>query len=136
MHLQRAQEVDQVPGVVGLNVIGKRWHGSAVETGHEDSIEIRVRRTALEAGITFAAAEIVRTDRLILTVGQGCSRGPISLALWAVTLPAFHLRKQCFAMCDAFHGDRGLGRNFDRLTRLFFLPTWREDLDVSNQVGP
>src|SRR3984885_50486 len=47
--LQGAQEMHQVPCVVGLDHIGKRRHRRSVEAGHEDPVQIAVRVAAHES---------------------------------------------------------------------------------------
>ena len=91
MYLQRAQEMHQIPSVVGLNVVGERGHRGAVHAGHENLIDIGICGTAFESGVSPSVAEIVRADRLILAVGEGRGRRAISFALRAVALPAFQL---------------------------------------------
>src|SRR6202041_3029620 len=61
--LQGAQEMHQVPCVVGLDHIGKRRHRRSVEAGHEDPVQIAVGIAAHEA---LARGKIERLDRITL----------------------------------------------------------------------
>src|SRR5438132_8290269 len=47
--LQRPEKVHQVPGVRRLEVVGKRGHGGAVESRHEDLVQVLVGDAAHEA---------------------------------------------------------------------------------------
>src|SRR5690348_8961014 len=38
--LQSAQEVHQIPCVIGLNGVRERWHRRAVDAGHEDLVNV------------------------------------------------------------------------------------------------
>jgi len=135
INLQSAKEMDEVPRVVGLNVVGEGWHRRAVQTGHEDAVEIGVRGTALEARIILPATEVVRPDGLILAVSKRGRGGPVALALRTVTLPAFQLSEQGLPVSDALDGDRGFGGNLDGLAGLFLVPPRRERLDKRHQVS-
>src|SRR6266404_4868354 len=88
IYLQRAQVVDQVPCIVGLDDIRERRHGRAVEASHENAIEILIGDAAFETSIVSRRCEIVRTDGLIFAVGEGRSRRSITVALLAMALPA------------------------------------------------
>src|SRR6266446_4745542 len=136
IYLQRTQVVDQVPGVVGLDNIRERRHGRAVQASHENAIEVLIGYATLETSIVSCRGEVVRTDGLIFAVGKGRSRRSVTVALLAVTLPAFHLLEQVVAAPDTGNINRGLGRNLDRLTRLFGLPPLRESLDVGDEFVP
>ena len=50
VHLQRAQEVNQVPGIVGLNDVVERGHRSAIHAGHEDLVDILKHHVRTEIG--------------------------------------------------------------------------------------
>src|SRR5580698_160050 len=47
--LQGTQIEHQVPCLIRFNVVGKRGHGCAIQTGHEDSVDVLVSGTALGA---------------------------------------------------------------------------------------
>src|ERR1700753_3521799 len=49
VNLQRAQVVDQIPGVFGLHDVRERRHWSSIKAGHEDAIELLVCGAALGA---------------------------------------------------------------------------------------
>src|SRR6266849_2557486 len=136
IYLQSTQVVDQVPGVVGLDNIRERRHGRAVQTSHENTIEVLIGDAALETRIVSCRGEIVRTDGLIFAVGEGRGRRSITVALLAMALPAFHLLEQVVATADTGNINRGLGRNLDRLAWFFGLPPLREGLDVSDEILP
>ena len=70
--------MDQIPCIIGLNYIGKRRHGRPVHTGHEDPVEILIRRAALKAGVITASGEIIGTDRLSLLSVRVASGGPVT----------------------------------------------------------
>src|ERR1700676_2586828 len=125
----------EIPGVVRLDHVRERRHGRAVQAGHEDLVDILVGVAALEARVTLSRGEIVGTNRLILAVGEGRGRRTVALPMRTMTLPAFELGEERFAVGNTLHGDRRLGRNLDRVAGFFLLPTGREDLDVGHQIG-
>src|SRR5208282_744807 len=123
------------PSVVRLNHISERWHGRAVHACHEDLVDILIGAATLEAGIVLTQGKVVRTNRIVLAVGESRGGGTIALPVRTVTLPAFQLREQGLAVGNALDGDRGLGRNGDGSAGFFGLPAGREDFDISDQVG-
>src|ERR1700733_15433879 len=125
--------MNQVPSIIGLNYIGEGGHRRSIHARHEDLVDILVGAAALEARAVSARGKVVRTNRIVLAVGQGRGRRPVTLTVGAVTLPAFELREQRLAMGNAFDSDRGLRRNCDRRACLFLVPAWREYLDVGDQ---
>ena len=105
MNLQRAQEMDEIPGVVGLDHVRERRHRRAVHAGHEDLVDILVGAAALEAGVVPGDSEIVGTNGIVLAVGEGSGGRTVALAVRAVTLPAFELGEESFAVGDALEGN-------------------------------
>ena len=93
----------QIPCIIGLNYIGKRRHGRPVHTGHEDPVEILIRRAALEAGVVARVGKVIRSNRLILAIGQGRSGWPVPASLLARGISSIPssgkvpLRVQCSA---------------------------------------
>ena len=126
--------MNQVPSIVGLDDIVEGWHWSAVHPGHKDAIDVLIGGTTLKAGVVAAGGKIVRTDWIVLTVGEGRRGWAVPLALRAMTLPALQLGEQSFAVGDALDGDGWLGGNFDHVAGLFLVPAGRESLDVGHQV--
>ena len=99
--LQRTQEVDEIPGVVRLDHVSERRHGRAVHAGHEDLVDILVGVAALEARVTLARGEVVGTNRQIFAVGESRGRWTVALPVRTVTLPAFELGEERFAVGNA-----------------------------------
>jgi hypothetical protein len=99
--LQSAEEVNQIPGIVWLNDIRERRHGSTIHAGHEDLVDILIGGTAFEAGIILATRKVVWTNGLIFAVGKSRCRRAVSLALRAMAFPAFQLREQGLAVSNA-----------------------------------
>src|SRR5437762_2598664 len=132
-HLQRAQVVHQIPGIFRLDDVGERGHRGAIQAGHENLVQVMVCGAALEAG---TRCKIVGADGLIIAVGQRCSRWSIASALLPVAFPAFQLGEELLPVLDAIQGDRGFGRNFERIAGLVRLPARREGLDESDHIRP
>ena len=63
--LQRPQIVHQVPGVFGLNLVAERGHRRAVQTGHEDLVQVLVGFSRLEPR---SGREIVGANRFIVAI--------------------------------------------------------------------
>src|SRR6266851_4666765 len=129
--LQCAQVEHQVPGLVGLHVVGKRRHRRTVEAGHEDTIEVAVFSAALEPGLVV---KVERLDRPVLIIRQGIGGRTVPSALNPVTLPALQFLKHRLPSLDPVRGDRWRGRNLDRCARLLRFPSFGEMFDVSYQV--
>src|SRR5258708_34734988 len=122
-------------GVVWLNEGREGGDWSAVHAGHEDFIDILVGAAAFESRVVPAQGKVVGTNRLIFAVGESRGGRAVALPVRTVTLPAFELGEERFAVGNAIDGNRGLGGNLDRFAGFFFFPTGREDLDVGHQVG-
>src|SRR6267143_5150233 len=45
--LEGFQIENQVPCLIRFNIVGKGWHGCTVEAGHENLVQIPIRRAAL-----------------------------------------------------------------------------------------
>src|SRR5215472_9143135 len=126
VRLQAAQVKDQVPCFVRLHVVRERGHRRAVQTGHENLVEILVSGAAFE---TSAIVEVERLDRTILVVGESVSRGAVRTAFRAMALPAFQLLEKSLARLDAISGNFRFGQNFNRRSGFFGDPSRREVLD-------
>ena len=131
-HLQRAQEVHEVPGILRLDNIDKGRHRCTVQAGHKNLVEVLIGHSALEAR---ASGKVVRADGLIVAVGEGRSRWAVPEAFLTVALPAFQLLEEFLAMLDALHGELRLRWNTDRIARLVILPPSGERLDEGDQIG-
>ena len=129
--LQRAQEMHEIPRLIGLQLIGERGHRRAVESGHEDPVQVLVGFATHEAGTRL---EIVRTDGIVLAVRQRLGGWAVPVSRRPVTLPAFQVLKQLPAAQNALDRRRGLGRNRDRPAGLCGPPARRERLDVRDEV--
>lgn len=130
--LKRPQEVHEVPSVVGLDDVGKGGHRCAVQTSHENLVQVLIGRSALKAR---ASSEIIGADRLVVVVSEGRCRRAIAEAFLAVALPAFQLLEEFLSMLDAFRGELRLRWNIDRIRRLVILPPNGERLDEGDQIG-
>src|SRR5260370_13845614 len=117
--------MDEVPGVVRLNHVREGGHWSAVHAGHEDFIDILVGAAALESRIVLAQGKVVGTNRLIFAVGEGRGGRAVALPVRTVTLPAFELGEERFAVGNAIDSNRGLDGNLDLFAGSFFFPTGR-----------
>ena len=78
--------MDKVPALVRGHPITPGRHRRAVQAGHENAVEIRVRGAALEPG---TGSEIVRRNGIALVVPKCRRRGAVALSTRAVTLNAF-----------------------------------------------
>src|SRR5579872_3998520 len=65
--LQTAQIEDQIPRLIGFDVVGERRHGRPIQACHEDPVQIRIRSTALEPA---AVSEVVGKDRAAVIILQ------------------------------------------------------------------
>src|SRR5581483_9023981 len=118
--LQRTQKVHEMPRIVALEVVGKRWHRRSIQPGHEDLVEIFIRAAALESR---ARGEVERLDRLILAVRERRRRWPVAAPFGSMTLPAFHLLEQRAPGENVIGRDGWLGGNADRRPGLLRLPS-------------
>src|ERR1700692_3365263 len=117
--------MNQIPGVVRLNHIGKGGHRRASHTGDEDFVNIPVSVAAFKTRIIFAQREVVRTNRLVLAVSQCCGGWTVAFAVRTMTLPAFELGEECLTVGNALQGNRRLGRNLDGRASLLSIPARR-----------
>src|SRR5712664_181604 len=125
-HLQSAQEVHKVPRFFRLDHVRERRHRSSVQASHEYLVEVPVGDAAFKPR---PDGKVVRTDRIIVAIGERRGRRAIAAALLAVAFPAFQLLKQFLAVLNALDGELGLGRNVNGITGLFVFPAWRERFD-------
>ncbi len=132
LYLQCAEIVHQIPGFFRLHHVGERRHRRAVNSGHENPIEVLVGTAALGA---IGRSEIVWPDRLIVAVGKSRSRRPITTAFLPMALPAFQLLEEFSAMLNACHCQRSVPAEWEWVSRLFRLKARRERLDESHKVG-
>src|SRR5579872_2825661 len=118
--LQSSQVEHQVPGLIRLDVVRERRHRGAVQTCHEDSVDVLIGAAALRPR-TFR--KVIGNDRTAKIIRQGGGRWAIAHALNAVTLPALHLAEDLFTIFDSVGSDLGLRGNLDGSSGLLFLPT-------------
>src|ERR1700737_4758032 len=105
----------QVPSFFGLNDVRKRRHGSPVQTGHENLVEILVGGSAFEA---CTNGEIVWTYRLVVAISERRGRGTIAPSFRAMAFPTFELLEKFLTMLDAVNGELRLRRHGNRITGL------------------
>src|ERR1035437_2335491 len=128
---ERSQIENQIPRLIRLNVVGKRRHRSAVQTGHEDSVDIAIRIAAFRPR---SLGKVVGSNWPAEIIGQGRGGGTIGLTEYAVALPALHPGKYVSPGFDAIRGNFRLGRTLDWRSRLFIRPARREMLNPGHQV--
>src|SRR5215472_170392 len=102
-----------------LHDIVERRHRCPVQAGLENSVQLRIRPSALRAVVR---SEVVRPNRLIVAVRQGRSRWPVPAAFLSMALPAFQLLEELSAVLDACNRERWFGRNLNRIARFLRLP--------------
>src|SRR5271156_226057 len=124
---------DQIPSFLRFDVVGKGGHGSAVQSGHENPINVAIGVAALGPG-TFG--KVKGGDGAAEIIGEGSSRGTVGHTLDAVALPALHSGEHIAAGFDALRGDFGFGRDRNGDSRLFVRPAGRKVFDPSHQVDP
>src|ERR1700683_11862 len=129
---ESSQIENQVPSLVGFDVVGKRRHGSAIQPGHEDPVNIQIGVAALRPRPVGKVEGCDRTAEIILKGRGGRSVGH---ALHTVALPALHPGKHIAPRLDALGGDLRLGRNLDGRSWFFAGPARGEVLRPSYQVG-
>src|ERR1700677_199893 len=78
---------NQIPSLLGFDVVGEGGHGSAVQTGHEDAVNIAIGVAAFGPG-TFG--KVKGSDGAAEIIGEGSSGGTVGHTLDAVALPALH----------------------------------------------
>src|SRR5580704_6487031 len=117
--LQGAQEMHQVPRVVGLDHVRERRHRRSVETGHEDAVQIAV---GVAAHKPLARRKIKRLDGIALAVGQRRSRWTIGISRRAMALPALQFLEEFAAVQNAFDSDGRFRRDVQRGPGLFLGP--------------
>src|SRR5579863_517664 len=71
---QRPQIEHQVPSLIRLDVVGKRRHGSAVQPGHENLVDVLIGIATLWPG---AFGEVIRSNRPAEIIGQRSGGGSI-----------------------------------------------------------
>ena len=131
--LQRAEKMHQIPRFRRLEIVGERGHRRAIDTGHEDPVEILVGLSTLEAG---TGGEVVRHDPVVLAVHEGGSGGTITPPGGAMALPAFHPLERRPTPEDALDGRGRLSRDHDRRAGALHGPPRGEGLDVGHQIHP
>src|SRR5713226_2906525 len=129
---ERAQIENQVPRLVGLDIVSEGRHGSAIQAGHEDAVNILIGVAAFGPGAVCEVEGCDRTSEIIL---KGCSRRPVGHALHAVALPALHPGKYVAACLDALSSDGRFGRDRNGRSRLFVGPAGREVFHPGHEVG-
>ena len=78
--------MDEVPALVRAHPITPSGHRRTVQAGHENPIEVRVCRAALESG---TGREIIGRNRIALIVPQRRRRGAVAAPALTVTLKTF-----------------------------------------------
>src|ERR1700722_10794833 len=131
MH-ERPQIEHQVPRLFGLDVVGKRRHGSAVQASHEDPIDILIGIAAFWPG---AIGKVEGRDGTSEIIGERRGGGSVGHTLNAVALPALHPGKHIPPGLDAVGSHFRLRRNHDRRPWFFVRPARREMLHPGDQVG-
>src|SRR3989449_3942005 len=106
--LQGPEEMHEIPGLGRLQLIGERWHRRAVESRHENAIQVLVGGPAHEAR---AGLEVVRTDGIVLVVRQCLCGGAVAVPCPPMALPAFHALVQLPPVQNALNRRCGLGGN-------------------------
>src|SRR5258708_34396606 len=86
--LKSPQEMHQVPRIVWLNHVCKRGHRSAVHAGDENAIEGLIGLATLESR---TRRKLIRTDRIVFTVGKSCRGRADAMAGGAGALRPLHL---------------------------------------------
>ena len=104
MDLQRAQEVDEVPSVVGLDHVREGGHRSAVHAGHENLVNVLIGAAAFKARVVSGSSKVERTNWIVLAVSEGGRGRTVAFAVQTVTLPAFELGEKSLTMRDALEG--------------------------------
>src|SRR5260370_9692355 len=122
----------EVPSFGGLDHVGERRHWRAVDSGHEDLVEIGVRRPAFEAR---ARLEVVGMNWLIAAVNQASGRGAVTAPLFAVALKALKLGEDLLALLEAVEVELGFRRDRNGRARLLGFPARRKRLDEGNEIG-
>src|SRR5580658_9165581 len=122
---------DQVPSLFGLDVVGKRGHGRAVQTGHENSVNVAIRIAALWPG---SLGKVEGCDRPAEIILKGRGGRSIGLAEHAMALPALHSGENFSPRFDAVGCDFRFRRNRDWSPRLLAHPARREVLNPGHQV--
>src|SRR5208283_1246867 len=133
--LQRTQEMNEIPGIVRLNYVGEGWHRRAIQTGHEDLVDILVGLAALEARIVATGREVVGADRIVLAVGESRGGGAIALTMCAMTFPALQFGEECLAVGNALERNGGLWRNRDRRAGFFFSRGGKKNFKKRIEIG-
>src|SRR5207237_1446297 len=103
-----------------------------IQPRHRDLVPVLLGLAALKAR---TLGKVVRTDRLIVVVGQCGGGRTVPMAFLAVAFPAFHFCEEFFPVFDAVHRQGRFRRHADGRARLFVLPAWRKGLDEGHQVG-
>jgi hypothetical protein len=78
--------------------------------------------------------EVERLNGPVLVVLQRVSGWAITSTFNAVALPAFQLPKHRFARLDSIRRNFRFGGNMNRFARLISFPSWRERLDICDQI--
>src|SRR6267154_3386939 len=76
-----SQIEDQIPGLVGLDIVGERRHRSTIQAGHEDSVNVAIGVAALG---TSALGKVVGRDRTAEIIGKSCGGRAVGLTEYAV----------------------------------------------------
>src|ERR1019366_3506384 len=73
---KRAQIEHQIPSLIRFDIVGKRRHRSAIQAGHEDSVNVLVGVAEFGAG---PARKFEARNRAPKIVGRGSADGPLAI---------------------------------------------------------
>src|SRR6185503_8527751 len=127
---QAEKVVDEVPGLLGLQIVGERRHGRSVQPGHQDPIEIGRRL----ARLVMPGREIRRRDGvppIVLEILRGLAVSPTGLAMAARASEVLVLYRPPL---DRIGAVPWLGGDRERHRRRFFPPSRAEELNVRDDV--
>src|SRR2546428_9609104 len=117
--------------MIRFEILEIRGHGSPVQSGHENAVEVLVGRAAFEA---LPGREVIRHDRPVLAVGQGGGRRAVSASTQAMAFCALHLFEYFKSPIEALWTRGGLWRYWDHRFGLLFVEPWRKWFYVSNEI--
>src|ERR1700758_3370478 len=130
--LQSSQEVNQIPGILWLDIVGKRRHWRPVEAGHENAIEVSIGFSALEPR---TGSEVIGAQRIVFAIGERRGRRSIAAARRTMALPALHFLIDLPTLQNAGASGRSFDGNVDGLSGRFLFPPGGKRLDVGDEVS-
>ena len=78
--------MNEVPTLIRAHPVTPGWHRCAVQSGHENPIEVRIRGAALEPG---TRCEVMWRNKIALVIAQRWRGGAVAPPALAVTLITF-----------------------------------------------